>query len=206
MKRIGLKIAALGLGLAACGGPGSINGTVQGQPVAPVQDAIAITSLGGSGTSSVAGIFIASVPSLCTRLNANSGSPKNAQGVLLLLGTVSGQSVAPPSATGDYLIVDQTSTTPPSGNVAFGGFFATDASCKSTSSPLGSGTNGSSNPTLAVSGKVTLTKSDLSTTGRMTGSFDITLKDGDHLTGSFDAPICQQTSDGGSGPADGGCN
>ena len=74
---------------------------------------------------------------------------------------------------GQYAIGATTTTT------AAAAFTAEDAKCKPTSDEQ------------ATHGTITLTQI---TTTTVAGTFDLTFANGDHLTGSFEAPVCTGTT------------
>jgi len=125
----------------------------------------------GTMTVSFAAVVITNLAGSCAIAERN-GNPPNAQSLLLEAG-VKGTSVPP----GTYTIGDTTS-------VALAEFTAQDATCTQTTDDKG------------TAGTITLTSSSST---EVSGSFDVTFDSGDHVTGTFSAPVCNAslTSDAG---------
>jgi hypothetical protein len=99
---------------------------------------------------------------------ARGGNPRSAQ--VLQLGASAVGSTVP---LGQYVIGATPTTT------AAAGFTAQDATCNPTSDEQ------------ATSGTITMTQVSTTT---VAGSFDVTFANGDHLTGTFSAPVCTGTT------------
>jgi len=129
------------------------------------------------GTHTVAGAVIANLgasKSICSALQSNGNPPSST--LVTIAVHARGDSV--PADT--YPVTSMTSM----GNYAFVIFEAQNAQCYMTTYATATG------------GTVTITSaSSLS----VAGTFDATFPSGDHLTGSFSAPVCslKTTSDGG---------
>jgi hypothetical protein len=179
MRAFAVSFVCGAVGLGACGGattsgPGgaqkvSVTGTVGGQPLATT-DTIAILASGAAfGLANRQGVEIAitNVPNTCAVLQRH-GDPANATsfsfGVTSTTGLV---------AEGTYPV-----TPGATGSGASGGYSTTDAQCNDKLSIN------------AASGSVTFTTISGSV---VEGTFDIVLTDGDHLSGSFNAPVCAFT-------------
>jgi hypothetical protein len=175
MKRcFGLALAGAAL-LAACsgststlgggGGSAAVNGKAGGTAVDAVEAVGLVgTQMENGTTASYAGVAITNIAGTCALLQRH-GNPKNAQALTMeVVGT--GTSIAP----GTYAVGGQ--TTP----FASAAFDAQDATCTSTTNEQ------------ATSGSVVLTAVS---SASIDGSFDLTFPGGDHLTGSFTAPVCK---------------
>jgi hypothetical protein len=170
------------LGLVACtsSSGGGVTGDPPGGSFEPV-DAIATTvtiSDGAGGTSSSAWIAIATTANLCSDVSA---SPvidrKNQRFITIQLSDVTGSMSTAPTAPGTYTIYPNTGSQPPKmALLTTGGF---DGTCQMVDTDSASGQSGS----------VTLTAVSA---GTFTGTFDVTLNTGDHITGSFTPEACPQ--------------
>jgi hypothetical protein len=175
-----LGICSLGV-MSACGGSTSDSGggstTVKGQAggqAVPATDTFAIvggvsgtTTTGATYTQANVSILITNIANSCGLVQRHGDAPNTT--TLGLLVQVVGSSVP----TGTYPI------TAPAGVDAPGAtsyFRTTDADCSWKTNEI------------AASGSITLTA--VSSTGDVWGTFDVTMSNGDHLTGSFDAPVC----------------
>jgi hypothetical protein len=157
--------------LAACGGStgssgtaggsATISGTVGGQGV-PTTEAIGIagTEAQGSAQVQLAGVVITNFAGACDLLQSPTHRQANATDLMLMVGAV-----APSVPAGTY----------PIGSLAIAQYGADSATCTSTTSER------------AQSGSIVLTSV---TSTEIQGTFDVTMTNGDHLTGSFDAPVC----------------
>jgi hypothetical protein len=173
--------------LAACGGSSipdraAVTGKVAGTPLL-AQNAAAIV-VRTSGTPTVA-VLISNLADGC---NANATNVKDKQVLSLGVSSLSGSALA----AGDFGVYDQQSGTIPSGTVVFADYHSSSAGCADTTPPN----------TLGASGHVTVTKMNPGAGGEVAGTFDLLLQNGDHLKGSFDAPVCGDRPDAG---ADAGC-
>ena len=171
--------------LAACGGSGSTRATVSGK--------VEGTSL---NISNSAAFVISGRPGVDVLLsNAGDGCEANAANLkskqVLSLGVTSLGGAALDAGT--FGVYDQQSGNIPAGTVVFADYHSTNERCADTTPPN----------TLGASGKVTLTKVALGAGGEVSGSFDLLLENGDHLKGTFDAPVCGDRPDAG---ADAGCH
>jgi hypothetical protein len=152
------------------GGNGSVSvsGTVDGMPLA-VTEVVALLGTQGEGDAGNADavVIVTNFANTCSILG-HGGNPPNAQ-VLEFAASTAG-SVVPP---GQYSIGATATTT------AAAAFTADDAQCKPTSTEQ------------ATMGTITLTQV---TTSTVAGSFDLTFANGDHLVGTFAAPVCTGTT------------
>jgi hypothetical protein len=183
MRRRGtatLVVAAVACGgqTTAPSGPGSatVDGTVEGQ-VVPTNAAVGLYSLESEygGTRVLTGALVTNVTDACTVLQHH-GNPAGASS--LIAAVVATGNTLP---TGTYTI---SATANPSASVFYG--VENDACTETTSEQASSGT---------------VTLSAISQT-LIAGSFDATFANGDHVTGTFSAPVCDFSvaADGGTGP------
>ncbi len=167
-----LRNAALLL-LAACGastGSGTVVGTVHGQAFT-IKDAIsAKVYVQGSTTERVAQVMLGNDGDLCGNAS-NDAQIKSYAGVTLTMFAVSNSAIAPASSPGDYAIGATT------GNVASWNAVVTDETCQDVMA----------SEAIAIDGTVTLKKID---GNAFSGSLDVTLDSGDHVTGTFDPAAC----------------
>jgi len=178
-------LAAFGLAALSCGGgSASTSGsatftgtTIRGQSLVP-RDAIAanvsVNPNGVPGHAAVIGITSAS--GICSVLTSGK-EPKSTQYLALTAFRLQPDfSAAPPPAPGMYSV----------GTLALENaaalFAATDANCQNLSPP---------GLALASSGTVTFT----SVGNRYAGSFDLFFDFGEHVSGTFDAPVCPGLSE-----------
>jgi hypothetical protein len=181
------KLAPI-LVLAACGGSSipnraTVTGKVEGTPLL-TQNAAAIV-VRTSGTPSV-DVLISNVADGC---NANAANLGDKQVLSLGVTSLAGSALD----AGDFGVYDQQSGSIPSGTVVFADYHSTSAGCADTTPPNA----------LGASGHVTVTKMNVTAGGEVAGTFDLLLQNGDHLKGSFDAPVCGDRADAG---ADAGCH
>ena len=171
--------AVCALGIVACGGatsgPGggssTVNGTVAGGQKVPTNDAIGVVSTQTQtvGTSTVTtalvGVAITNKANVCEIAQAHH-VPANAT-ILSLSVTKPGNAIAP----GTYTLGSNGLS-----NTFVGAEYTQyGASCATSHDELG------------ATGTITLTTVSASA---VQGTFDVTMANGDHLTGSFDAPVC----------------
>jgi len=167
--------------LAACGGSGSTRATVSGKVEGTtlyISNSAAFVISGRPGVD----VLLSNAGDGCA---ANAANLKSKQ--VLSLGVTSLGSGALDAGT--FGVYDQQSGNIPNGTVVFADYHSTNETCADTTPPN----------TLGASGKVTLTKVS---SEAVAGSFDVLLENGDHLKGTFDAPICGDRPDGG---PDAGC-
>jgi hypothetical protein len=178
------SVCAVGCGGATTSGPGggggppaTVNGQVGGQPV-PNTDTVGIVTSqnipGPNGMLSpaiIAEVAVLNIPNTCAILQRH-GEPASTK--LFAVGVFApGSSIA----AGTYKIETSTSALP-SQTHAQAQYATTDAKCVS-------------GPTVeATSGTVTITSTATTSSSTLQGSFDVTMSTGDHLTGTFDAPVC----------------
>jgi hypothetical protein len=173
-------ISLLSLAFVACGGPGSVSGTVSGLSLA-VQDSIFTPIKDDDGKTVAAVIVLADKPNICGEIKANR-NPKSTTSMVLALFrfSVSQQHLdflAPD--VGQYTVIN--STPKGAGNYAKATFSRTDANCSSTlSEAAGAG----------VSGTVTVDSLKAEPGGKATGTFDITFGSNDKVKGNFNAVFC----------------
>ena len=172
---------------AACGGSSSstrasVIGKVEGAPLLTTNAAAVV--LRTTGTPSV-DVLISNAADGCA---ANAANLKSKQVLSLGVTSLNGAGLD----AGDFGVYDQQSGNLPSGTVVFADYHSTNATCDDSTPPN----------TLGASGHVTVTHMGLTPGSNVTGSFDLLLQNGDHLKGTFDAPVCGDQPDAG---ADAGC-
>ncbi len=172
-----LLIAGALVGCLSCGGGGSgggsgtFSGSVGGRSLVPRDATAATLSFGANGVPGRAAVMaITSAAGICPLL-AGGKEPANTQYLVLTAFQLQPDySAAPPPKPGTYtvgaLAIESAAAV----------FAATDASCHLEP------TSGA----VATSGATTFT----SVGNRYTGSYDLTFGFGDHVTGTFDAPVC----------------
>jgi hypothetical protein len=170
-----LLAGACGGGGSSAAGGGALDGAVHGQSIM-IEDAVSasITFMVGSTQAHVAGIALSSTKDRCADAMSNTVHP-NEKDVALLLGDVDGTTFNTPTAPGTYSIYQGYGTRP----AKFASFAVSvfDATCHVVTAQ----------EALSTSGTVTLS----SVSGnRFSGSFDLVLDSGDHVTGSFDPEEC----------------
>ena len=180
---------ALILALAACGGSSipnraSVTGKIEGTTPITATNAAAVVV--NSGTHPTVDVLISNAADGC---NANAGNLKSKQ--VLSLGVTS--FAGAPLAAGDFGVYDQQSGSIPQDTMVLVDYGSTNEGCADTTPPN----------TLGASGHVALSKVSLAAGGSVQGTFDLLLQNGDHLKGTFDAPICGDRPDAG---ADAGCH
>jgi hypothetical protein len=155
-------------------GQGAIQGTVHNQSFT-IDDAVsaAVTVTDGSTTVHTATILMANAADLCGDAMTNTSHP-NEKGVGIILFDVNGTTTNTPTAPGTYTIAQ--GGTPPAKAAAFQ-VSSSDATCKDVATES----------VAAVTGTVTLTAVS---GNKFTGSFDVVLDGGDHLTGAFTPSEC----------------
>jgi len=167
-----LRTTALAL-LAACtanAGSGTMVGTVHGATFA-IKDAIsAMVYVQGSTTERVAQVMLGNDGDLCSNAS-NDTQIKGYTGVSLTMFEATATSIDPAGSPGDYTIGGTT------GNVASWNAVVTDQMCQDVLASEATGTGGT----------VTLTKI---AGNAFSGSFDVTLDSGDHVTGTFAPAAC----------------
>ena len=163
-----------GGGTTGGGSPATVNGAIGGQSMA-AKDAIStVLTIQGVGTAGQ--ILISNAPDTCAKVAANQ-QPKNAQAVLLVVGTQSATGVSAPSSPGSYPVYSRAASNSISGNVAIVEYASSDATCKTVAAYE------------AASGTVTIT--NVGPSGAYWGTFDVTFSgSGGHVTGSFSSASC----------------
>jgi hypothetical protein len=191
-----LFLASCGSGMDMGGststGTATVNGTIHGRQVAASDAQSAIVPASVQGFSFQAGaVVISSAPGICATVGAGK-QPRNWQTLVLGVAQQQNGTIGPPTSPGAFTIITGLSFDP---QIAVAYFRATDANCADL---------GATADAVAISGTVALTS--VSTT--YTGSFDLTLDTGEHITGSFRAPGCpaiasvvQSAQGGGTAPA-----
>jgi hypothetical protein len=170
------------LGLILFVGCASNGGSVSGNPpggsfdISDMISATVTTSDGAGDASSVARIVMASNGDLCS--DAGAGIDRKGEHYITIqLSDVTGAMRTAPTAAGTYTIYPDTGSEP--AKSASFTVVGLDSSCQAIDADSGAG----------QSGTVTLTSV---AGGVFTGSFDVTLNTGDHLTGSFAPSACPQ--------------
>jgi hypothetical protein len=171
-------LGIVALALSACGGATSggasstVTGQAGGQPV-PTTDTVGIIQTvtvptpSGTVTENSVEVAILNIPNTCAILQRH-GEPANIRALALGVAAQGGS-----VQTGTYTI-GTTSTVHVNAS-----FVTTDAACTNQISENG------------TSGTVTFTSISASA---IQGSFDVRMNTGDHLTGTFDAPVCNYTA------------
>jgi hypothetical protein len=184
VKTLGGALA--GLGMVACGGPGTVEGTVAGNAL-EVKSALTVSE--GGVRNNI--IFLSDKEGRCeSALGGRRPKNETALGIALVRYDFS---TTPPSylpiAPGDYRVQTDSNFSTNWTQYAVVEFGNGDANCEEMLS---------SDLRRAVSGLVTIASID-SSGGITSGSFDLTIgKQGDRLTGSFDATACAAPSGGNS--------
>jgi hypothetical protein len=170
---LGLVFACGGATTSSGGGSTTVTGQAGGQSV-PTTDTFAIvrnvsgtTTTGATFTQANVNVFVTNIVDSCGVAQRHGDAPNTTTLGLLV------QVVGPWVPTGTYPI-----TAPAGADTAGAGsyFRTTDADCNWKTNEI------------AASGSITLTA--VSSTGDVQGRFDVTMSNGDHLAGSFDAPVC----------------
>lgn len=169
---MGLFIAMVGCGSDS---PGNVSGTIHGASVG-VSDAIsaAVAITGQAGTQHLAAVIMTSTPNACGDAAANIEHP-NMKFVDLSMFDVNGTTFNAPTAPGTYSIYQGTGT-PPAKAATFN-VGVIDATCMTVDAMSAKATTGTVTLT-GVSGNA------------FSGSFDVALDSGDHVTGSFSPGEC----------------
>jgi hypothetical protein len=162
---------ACGGGSSSTSGSASISGTIRGQSMSAKDATAANLSFNATGRGgSAAVIGITSAAGICPQLTSGK-EPKSTQYLVLSAFRLQPDgSAAPPPSAGVYPVGALTIEN------AVAVFAATDAACHDTVA----------SDSVATSGNVTFT----SVGSRYAGTFDLTFGFGDHVTGTFDAPMC----------------
>jgi len=164
--------------LVACGGGGgggsggSVEGNIHGSAFS-IQDAVS-ASVAIDTTLHGALIVMSSTSGLCKDAATNAVHP-NQKAVLITLFDVNGTTLNTPTVPGTYAIY-QGSGTPPSKTASWDAS-VTDATCNEIDASGATATTG------------TVTLSGISG-NTFSGSYDVVLDSGDHVTGSFDPEAC----------------
>jgi len=178
MKQLGGLIFGL-LALSACGSSsgGSFNGTVAGYSLHVVESVF--TPLPETEDNPAFTLIVLSDrPGICNGIRSGTwGKNTTSFGIYLISGR---PSVSPASPGTYHLVTDQ-----PNSGVAY--FLKQDDQCRAAPGL-------SDNSVPATSGSVVLESIDASPGKRARGSYDIILRSGEHVTGTFDAAYCQPRS------------
>lgn len=183
MKRI-LAVLVVA-GVTACGGPGSIEGKIDGKTF-EVNDAIVASS------EDTVMIALVNLTDACSSLKSKT-EPKNLSGLMIMLAGFDSAGKPRPVVAGEYEVVDfdKITTHPPRVAAAFA--LKTDGQCKDTIED---------DRAEAVSGTVKLTSIDLKAGGSAEGTFEFVFgPQKDKVSGSFGASYCKvpESSEGDSG-------
>lgn len=156
--------ASLLLGMTACGGtaPASFTGSVGGVAFQPVESV------------SAAGAVVLSDRSGFCDLATRNVAPKSSHYFVIAVGKSDGASTEAASAPGTYAVVDRNAAILPS-RFAQVAFVTVDAVCKDPNGPAG------------ISGTVVITKVEGDV---FSGTFDLVLAGGDHVSGAFSPTGC----------------
>ena len=159
----------------ACGGPGSVDGTVRGQAV-PINDSIsaAVTVTAGTAQFHAGEVVMGNAGSLCKDVAGRIEHP-NEKVLVIAMFDVNGASLTTPVATGTFAIYQQ-GTNPPA-HAATLSVSVNDATCNTIDAQSAKATSGT--VTLEhISGNV------------FSGKYDVVMDSGDHITGDFDPEGC----------------
>jgi hypothetical protein len=180
MKRWAIALVLVSGWVTACGSradshAGSVSGTFAGSAVA-VSDTTAFT--GTAGNSAYLGEVLASVANVCSLLQQRAAKA-NVSGLSLLIQNVGVDAAPAAIAPGAYSITHGAPAKDTNGNmlVVSASYNALDASCRPT---YGSTTSDASAGTINID----------SVSPNVSGSFDLTFPNGDHLSGSFASEVC----------------
>jgi hypothetical protein len=173
--------------LVACGGGGSggsVDGKIRGNAFS-IQDAVSASV--AIGPLHTAAIVMSSTGGLCKDAAANAVHP-NQKVVVMTLFDVNGTTFNTPTVPGTYTIF-QGSGTPPAKTATWNAEVS-DATCKDIEASSAEATTG------------TVTLSAINGNS-FSGSYDVVLDSGDHVTGSFDPDACPdiQTALGNDAPS-----
>jgi hypothetical protein len=159
-----------------CATATGVTGTLGGQTLSPAH-AVALKGVNDASYPNQITVFLTNVSNLCSLLQTTGSFNKaNLRTLGFVLGATS--SSAPPVAPGTYTQMNTTDEMTAS-------YSSSDATCQMTDSPW-------------MGGSVTACGVGAS----YTGTFDLTFGT-DHVTGTFDAPLCELNQDG-SAAGDGG--
>jgi hypothetical protein len=176
-----LAAASLALCAACGGGDGSnfatgtatLTGAIGGHPMTG-RDAVSV--IVGAGTAQSAALMVLTNAANQCSLFTNHQAVRNAQVIVMGLGTQSGTTSTAP-VVGSYPIYTLAGSVTASGPVAIAQFATTDASCHTTT-PV---------PVEATTGHVDLTS--VAPAGYV-GTLDVTFSNAEHITGSFNTANC----------------
>jgi hypothetical protein len=179
MRTIGYLLvlaSALGACSSDSSSPASLNGTIHGKSFA-MKDAasgeVVVTTAGGAMLHTGA-ILLTSTAGTCADVDANQAH-QNEKGLLLVLWDVVGTTTNAPTQPGMYSVYQGSGTSPMKAGTVNALSF--DATCNPIAADAAKGATGTVNLT-AVSGM------------KYSGTFDVSLDSGDHITGSFDPIEC----------------
>jgi hypothetical protein len=181
MRRWALALGLVGGWVAACGGrgdshAGSVNGTFAGSAVT-VADTTAFsgTLTDPSGKATYLGEVLANAANVCSLLQNHAA----VSGLSLLIVNMGGDAAPAAVAPGSYGITNGAPAKDTNGNVlvVLATYNAVDSSCHPTYAATASD---------ASAGTITID----SVSPTVSGGFDLTFPNGDHLTGSFASEVC----------------
>ena len=180
---LGAVAAALGASSAGCSSstPATFTGSIHGVTFT-ASDAVSGPASLQLGTTNVSAgaVVITSWSGVCSDISQNPPQQmKNSSYFIIVLGVFTGTTISAPSAAGTYTVFAGTGTPPT--NLALVLFNQTDAQCNTVQATTAE----------AASGTVTLSGLNGSS---YSGSFDVTMNSGDHVTGSFNATGCAALS------------
>lgn len=165
--------AVVALGLAACGGPGEVSGTVAGASLT-VNDAILIEAT--SNGMSFGTVLLSDATAVCDKVTRNV-EPKGGTALGFMLVNVS-ETGSGPLTAGTYNIVSGNGT--PKGLSAQAFFVKSAADSCADTIAEGKG--------VAQSGTITVDTYDSASGAK--GSFALNFASGDKISGTFDAAKC----------------
>ena len=167
------------IAVTACGGgdsPGSVSGSVHGSGIA-IGDVVS-ASVAGKGTTlgqHFAFIEMSTTGNLCADATDPVTEHPDQEAVLIEMFDVNGTTFNTPTVPGTYAIYQGTGAAPPKS--ALLSVKEVDVNCKDIATSAAKATTGTITLT-GVSGNV------------FSGTFDVALDSGDHLTGSFSPEEC----------------
>lgn len=147
-----------------------VDGKVKGHAIEG-RDAIAYTMPAYQGMR----ILIADQGGLCGKVWKSDYRIRGVKALQIVIAEDRGA----PKASGEFLINDGSSA-----RFAVAGYVAYDDQCKELEGGVDDADTG------ATAGKIELTDLDMQPGGHVAGTFQLELRSGDKLSGTFDAPIC----------------
>ncbi len=175
MTRLWFVVLAM-TATAGCGGGTHVDGTIKGGSFAASDAVSAVFTQSNNGVTQTSGAVLISTTANVCGVIGGGHAPAASQSLLLNVFDVDAKTgaVTAPTTSGTYTVVAANASL--SAHNAGVAWLVIDQTCNKTAQALG------------ASGTVTL--SGASSGGSYSGSFDLTLDSGDHITGHFDAASC----------------